>query len=93
MHMQRLTTTTARLPLPAPLALKILQAAAEVRKTLLWTPSSQPLIDLFRASLAVRVKCTFFCRAETGVRCLSGDLTVDCPSHQICLFVLRFKDV
>jgi hypothetical protein len=33
----------------------------------------------------------FFCRAETGARCLTGDLIVDRPSQQICLFVRKSK--
>jgi hypothetical protein len=35
---------------------------------------------------SVCVNYTFSCRAETGARCLTGDLTVDRPSLQICLF-------
>jgi hypothetical protein len=31
----------------------------------------------------------FFCRAETGVRCQTGELLVDRPSQQICLFVRK----
>jgi hypothetical protein len=33
----------------------------------------------------------FFCRAEVGARCHTGDLVVDRPSHQICLFVRKSK--
>jgi hypothetical protein len=39
----------------------------------------------------VCVTYTFFCRSETDVRCLTGDLTVDRPSQQICLFVHKSK--
>jgi hypothetical protein len=33
----------------------------------------------------------FFCRAETGARCRTSDITVDKPSQQICLFVRKYK--
>jgi hypothetical protein len=39
----------------------------------------------------VCVNYTFFCRAETSARCLTGDLTVDKPPLQICLFVRKSK--
>jgi hypothetical protein len=41
--------------------------------------------------LAVCVNYIFFCRAETGARCQTGDLIVDRPSQQICLFVQNSK--
>jgi hypothetical protein len=41
--------------------------------------------------LAVCVNYSFFCRAETGARCLTADLLVDIPSQQICLFVRKSK--
>jgi hypothetical protein len=37
----------------------------------------------------VCVNYTFFCRVETGARCQTGDLTVERPSQQICLSVLK----
>jgi hypothetical protein len=41
--------------------------------------------------LAVCVNYLFFCRAETGPRCRTGDLIVDIPLQQICLFVRKSK--
>jgi hypothetical protein len=45
------------------------------------------MLKRFRACLAICVNYIFFCRAETGARCRTGDLTVDKLSQQICLFV------
>jgi hypothetical protein len=45
----------------------------------------------FRACLAVCVNYIFFCRAETGARCQTGDIPVDRPTQQICLFVRKSK--
>jgi hypothetical protein len=39
----------------------------------------------------VCVNYSFFCHAETGARCQTGDLIVDRPSQQICLFVRKSK--
>jgi hypothetical protein len=41
--------------------------------------------------LAICVNYSFFCRAENGARCQTGDLVVDMPSQQICLFVRKSK--
>jgi hypothetical protein len=41
--------------------------------------------------LAVCVNYIFFCRAKNGARCQTGDLIVDRPSQQICLFVRKSK--
>jgi hypothetical protein len=41
--------------------------------------------------LVICVNYSFFCRAETGARCQTGDLVVDMPSQQICLFVRKSK--
>jgi hypothetical protein len=49
------------------------------------------LLERFRACLAVCVNYTFFCRAKTGARCQTGDLIVDRPFEQICLFVRKSK--
>jgi hypothetical protein len=65
MQQQRLQAADSRLPLPAPLALSLLTAAANLRKHLLWTPTSRHLIAQFRALLAVCTNYAFFCRAET----------------------------
>jgi hypothetical protein len=86
-----LIPATTRLPLPAPVALNILQAADTLRLTLQWTPAALSQLQRFRACLAVCVNYTFFCRAETGARCQTGDLIVDRPSQQICLFVRKSK--
>jgi hypothetical protein len=37
------------------------------------------------------VNYTFFCRAKTRARCLTGDLTVDRPPLKNCLFVRKSK--
>jgi hypothetical protein len=91
MLQHRLVPTTSRLPLPAPVALDILQAAAALRDTLTWTTAALPELQRFRACLAVYVNYIFFCRAELGARCQTGDLTVDRPSQKICLFVRKSK--
>jgi hypothetical protein len=91
MLQHRLVPTASRLPLPAPVALDILQAVATLRDTLTWTPDALPQLQRFRACLAICVNDIFFCRAETGARCQTGDLIVDRPSQQICLFVRKSK--
>jgi hypothetical protein len=91
MLQRRLGTADTRLPLPALVALDILLAANTLRDNLAWSPAALPLLQRFRACLAVCVNHTFFCRAETGARCLTGDLTVDRPSQQICMFVRKSK--
>jgi hypothetical protein len=91
MLQHRLVPTTSRLPLPAPVALDILHAAAALRDTLAWTTATLPQLQRFRACLAVCVNYTFFCRTETGARCQTGDLLVDRPSQRICLFVCKSK--
>jgi hypothetical protein len=86
-----LVPSASRLPLPAPVALDILPAAATLRNTLTWAPNTLPQLKIFRACLAVCVSYIFFCRAKTGARCQTGDLLVDRPSQQICLFVRKSK--
>jgi hypothetical protein len=93
MLQHRLVPTASRFPLPAPVALDILLAAAALRDTLTWTPAMLPQLQRFRACLTVCVNYIFFCRAETGARCQTGDLIVDRPSQQICLFVRKCKGV
>jgi hypothetical protein len=66
-------------------------AASTIRADLAWSPATLPLLERFRACLSVCVNYTFSCRAETGARCLTGDLTVDISSSQICLFVHKSK--
>ena len=87
MLQHRLIPATTRLPLPAPVALTILEAADTLHLTLPWTPAAFSQLQRFRACLAVCVNYTFFCRAETGARCQTGDLIVDRPSQQICLYI------
>jgi hypothetical protein len=87
----RLVPADTRLPLPAPVALDIVQAANTLRDGVTWSPATRPQLERFRACLALCVKYTFFCRAETGTRCQTGDLIVDIPSQQICLFVRKSK--
>ena len=91
MLQHRLVPTTARLPLPAQVALDILHYANTLHETFAWTPAALPQMQHFRACLAVCVNYTFFCRAETGARCQTGDLVVDKPSQQICLYVRKSK--
>jgi hypothetical protein len=91
MLQHRILPTASRLPLPAPVALDILKAADALRGTLPWTPVALPQLQRFRACLAICINYSFFCRAETGARCQTGDLVVDMPSQQICLFVRKSK--
>jgi hypothetical protein len=91
MLQERLVPTASQLPLPAPVALDILLAAAALRDTLTWTPATLPKLQRFRACLDVCVNYIFFSRAEAGARCQTGDLIVDKPSQQICLFVRKSK--
>jgi hypothetical protein len=65
---ERLHAADSRLPLPAPLALSLLTAAAKIHTRLQWTPLSRHLITQLRALLAVCTNYALFCRAEFGVR-------------------------
>jgi hypothetical protein len=69
MLQRRLVQADARLPLPAPVALNILLAANTLRDSLTWTPAALPLLERFRACLAICVNYIFFSREETGARC------------------------
>jgi hypothetical protein len=60
MRQHRLVPTDTRLPLPVPVAVDILLAADKVRETLTWSASTRPLLERFRACLAVCVNYTFF---------------------------------
>jgi hypothetical protein len=91
MQQQRLHASDSRLPLPAPLALSLLTAAAKLRTHLHWTPTSRHLIAQFRALLAISTNHAFFCRAESCVRYLTHDLVVDRQSKQIWLFIRKAK--
>jgi hypothetical protein len=91
MLQRRIVPTDSRLPIPAQVALNILLAANTLHADLARTPATRPLLERFRACLAICVNYIFFCRAETGSRCRTGDITVDRPSQQICLFVRKSK--
>jgi hypothetical protein len=91
MHQQGLLAADSRLPLPTPLALALLDAAAQLRDNLTWTPLTRRIIAKLRAILAVCTNYAFFCRAKSGVQCLTRDLTVDRPSRQIGLFIRKAK--
>jgi hypothetical protein len=60
MLQERLVPTASRLPLPAPVALDILMAAAALRDTMTWTPATLPELQRFRACLAICVNYIFF---------------------------------
>jgi hypothetical protein len=91
MQQQRSVPSDTRLPLPATVALDILLAANTIRRN----PDMDNIkhtVTLTFSSLARGVRqLHLFCRAEIGTRCLTGDLTVDRPSQQICLFVRKCK--
>jgi hypothetical protein len=80
MQQESVLAADSRLPLPAPLAVALFDAAAQIRKHLTWTPPSRHLIARFRALLVVCANYAFFCVAEYGVRCLTHDLIIDRPS-------------
>jgi hypothetical protein len=71
MQQERLLATDSRMPLPAPLALALLDAATHIREHLTWTPPTRHLIARFRALPAVCTNFAFFCRAEFRARCLA----------------------
>jgi hypothetical protein len=91
MQQERLQAADSRLPLPAPPALSLPNAAAELPTHLTWTPPSRHLIARFRALLAVCTNYAFFCRAKSCVRCLTQDLAVERPSGEIWLFIRKAK--
>jgi hypothetical protein len=85
----RLVPADTRLPLPAHFAINIMLVAHTLRDNLTWSPATFPLLERFRACLAVCVNYIFVCRAEIGARCETGDFTVDRSSQHICLFVRK----
>jgi hypothetical protein len=91
MQQQRVVPSDTRLPLPPPVALDIVLATNILRDNMTWTLAALTCIERFRALLAVCVNYSFFCRAEIGTRCLTGELRVDRPSQHICMFVRRSK--
>jgi hypothetical protein len=91
MQQHRFVPSNTILPLRAPVTLDILMAVDKLRDNLTSTLASPPVLERFRALLAVFVNYTFYCRAEIGTRCLTCYLAVDRPSRQICLFVRKSK--
>ena len=91
MLQRRLVPADSRLPLPSPVAHNILRAADTLRKSLTWTLAALPLLERFRACLAICVNYIFFCRAETGARCQTGDLIVDRPSQEFAFSCENLK--
>jgi hypothetical protein len=91
MLQHRLVPADTRLSLPAPVAFDILLSANALRDGLTWSPATLPLLERLRACMALCVNYTFLCRVETGARCLTGDLTVEIPSQQVCMFVRKSK--
>jgi hypothetical protein len=89
LQQERLEAADSRLPLKAPLALSLLNAAAELRTHLEWTPPARHPIARFRALLALCMNDAFFCRAEYGVSCLTQDMYVNRPSGKIKLFIQK----
>jgi hypothetical protein len=57
---QPLVMSDTRLRIMATIALKIRLAAQKLRNNLTWTPTFLPLLECFRALLAVCVNYTFF---------------------------------
>jgi hypothetical protein len=76
-----------RIPLPAPVALAILEHAARLSVT--WTLPPSPSLLHFRAMLAVLVNYIYFCRGECGVSMRSGDISVH--DGYITLFLAKVK--
>jgi hypothetical protein len=60
MLQHRIVPADTRLPLSAPVAHDILQAAITLREGLTWSPTNLPLLARFRACLVVCVNYTFF---------------------------------
>jgi hypothetical protein len=60
MLQHRLVPADTRLPLLASIALDIVQAANTLRDGLTWSPAARPMMERFRACLAVCVNYTFF---------------------------------
>ena len=69
------TPTEERLPLPAPVALSILEEAENMLPLVHWDPRN-PRLLLLRASIASIVSYVFFNRGECSALCLIEDLVV-----------------
>jgi hypothetical protein len=57
---RRLVPADSRMPLPAPIALNIMLAANTLRDNLTCTPVTRPMLERFRACLAICVNYIFF---------------------------------
>jgi hypothetical protein len=66
MEQERLLAADSRLPIPAPLALALLDAAAQISKHLTWTPPALHLIARFPALLAVCTNYAFSAKRNHG---------------------------
>lgn len=80
-----------RVAMPAPIMHDILTHLQRLRSNTAWTPDNIATLQVIRASLASVTNYLYFCRAETGVTCPTGDVVVDRPSGQILLFVRKSK--
>ena len=68
-------STPERLPLPAPVALSILEGAEHMIPSVHWDPRD-PRLHLPRASVASIISYVFFNRGECSALCLTEDLVV-----------------
>ena len=84
-----LAPPAVRIPLPAPVALDLLQYAELLQPKLTWDKPKCPKLLQFRALVAVLVNYTFFCRGECGVSMQTGDLAVH--DETITLFLRKVK--
>jgi hypothetical protein len=62
---QQLLAAYSRQPLPTLMALALLDAAAQIREHLTWTPPTRHIIAAFRAMLVVCSHYAFFRRASS----------------------------
>ncbi len=65
-----------RLPLPAPVALEILELAEGMQLSVEWT-LLDPDLPLLRAAVATIIAFMFFNRGECGACALRGDIVVN----------------
>jgi hypothetical protein len=61
-----LDPTPERLPLPAPVALAIVEKAEELLKGVQWAAHDQTRNMLLRACIVTNASYVFFCRGECG---------------------------
>jgi hypothetical protein len=67
--------TPGRLPLPAPVAMPVLEGAEHLLPLIQWNPRD-PRLQLLRASVASIASYIFFNRGECSALCLAEDLVV-----------------